>query len=268
MFTSHVGSTSPSIQYLFAAFYTLTFYNTTEVVILIFITFKCYSGCYFWSFFVTACGLIISTIGNVIYFYKDTPGQIASVSLAVLGWCCFINGQSIVLWSRLHIIVQNRRALLAILIMIIFNAITLSPPTIVLAVLGNEPGSQSIATKAYRMWEDIQLAMFSAQEMVISAIYMVQVFRLLTIFTNGAKRNIIHQLLAINAIIIAMDAILLGVQFSGNRDVQIPLKGLVYALKLKIEFAVLGRLVTIATGTIDILCFLSHHLSPCNYHER
>ncbi|KAL3454122.1 hypothetical protein BJX65DRAFT_317872 [Aspergillus insuetus] len=248
MFTSHVSTTSPSLQYLFAAFYALTFYNATEVVILIFITFKRYSGCYFWSLLVTACGLILSTVGNAIYFYNDDPGQIAPVSLAVLGWCCFINGQAIVLWSRLHILVQSRRALLAILTLIIFNALTLSPPTIVLAILGNEPTSRPIATEVYRIWEDIQLAIFSAQETVISGIYMVQVVRLLPIFTSPGKCKIIYQLLAINAIIIAMDAILLGVQFSGNRNVQIPLKGFVYSLKLKIEFAVLGRLVIVATG--------------------
>jgi hypothetical protein len=39
------------------------------------------------------------------------------------------------------------------------------------------------------------------------------------------------------------------VQFSGNRDVQIPLKGFVYSLKLKIEFAVLGRLVVVARSS-------------------
>jgi hypothetical protein len=246
MFTSHVSTTSPSLQYLFAAFYALTFYNAAEVVILIFVTFKRYSGCYFWSLLATACGLILSTVGNVVYFYKDDPGHIAPVSLAVLGWCAFINGQAVVLWSRVHILLQSRRALLSILILIVFNAVTLSPPTIVLAILGNGPGSQSIATKTYRIWEDIQLAIFSAQETVISSIYTVQVFRLLAIFTNTAKRKIIYQLLAINALIIAMDVILLGVQFSGNRDVQIPLKGFVYSLKLKIEFAVLGRLVVVA----------------------
>ncbi|KAJ0422020.1 hypothetical protein BJY00DRAFT_322846 [Aspergillus carlsbadensis] len=247
MFTSHVSTTLPSVQYLFAALYALAFYNATEVVILVFATFKRYSGCYFWSLLVTAFSLILSTIGNAIYFYKDDPGEIAPVSLAVLGWCCFINGQAVVLWSRLRILVESRRALLAILGMVIFNAVTLSPPTIALAILGNDPGSQSIATEAYRIWEDIQLAIFSAQETLISGIYMAQVSRLLPIFTDPAKRKIIYQLLAINAIIIAMDAILLGVQFSGHRDVQIPLKGFVYAMKLKIEFAVLGRLVCVAT---------------------
>lgn len=54
----------------------------------------------------------------------------------------------------------------------------------------------------------------------------------------------IYQLLAINVVILAMDAVLLGVQYLKDRSVQVQLKGFVYSLKLKLAFAVLSRLVS------------------------
>lgn len=259
MFTSHVSSTPGSLDYLFTAFYALTVCNAAEVVILIFMTFKRYWGCYFWALFVTAIGLIVSTIGNAYYFYNVGPNQSASISLALIGWCGFVNGQAVVLWSRLHIVVQSRRLLIAILVMIIFDAVTLCPATFILAYLGNVPDSTSTAAYVYRTWEAIQLALFTAQEAIISVTYIWQVTRLSHFFADGSKRKIIHQLVTINVIIILMDGVLLVVQFSDNRSVQIPLKGLVYSLKLKLEFAVLQRLVTFAGNSQSSLGVNTEH---------
>jgi hypothetical protein len=54
----------------------------------------------------------------------------------------------------------------------------------------------------------------------------------------------IYQLLAINVVILAMDAVLLGVQYLKDRSVKVQLKGFFYSLKLKLAFAVLSRLVS------------------------
>jgi hypothetical protein len=63
-----------------------------------------------------------------------------------------------------------------------------------------------------------------------------------------------YQLLAINAIIIIMDFALLGVEFANLYLIETTLKGVVYSIKLKLEFAVLGklvRLVRIRTASDD-----------------
>ena len=62
----------------------------------------------------------------------------------------------------------------------------------------------------------------------------------------GANRHIVFQLLGINLIFILMDIGLIATQYSNLYTYQTTLKGLVYSIKLKLEFAVLGKLVNIA----------------------
>jgi hypothetical protein len=57
-----------------------------------------------------------------------------------------------------------------------------------------------------------------------------------------------YQLFSINVIIIAMDITLLGVEFANLYIVETILKGVIYSIKLKLEFVVLGKLVQFVTG--------------------
>jgi hypothetical protein len=54
-----------------------------------------------------------------------------------------------------------------------------------------------------------------------------------------------YELLLINVLIILMDAGLLIVEYLGFYYVQVLVKATVYSIKLKMEFAVLGRLTAI-----------------------
>lgn len=54
-----------------------------------------------------------------------------------------------------------------------------------------------------------------------------------------------------NLAVISMDIALLVLQFSGYYYVQVPVKATVYSIKLKLEFAVLGKLVYLATHRVD-----------------
>lgn len=110
--------------------------------------------------------------------------------------------------------------------------------------------------------EKIQMVGFFLQEIVLSIIYIREAVRLLKMsetvqddtrsFEDGSAyghlrnanvRKTMYQLLAINVIIIAMDIALLAVEFANLYLIETTLKGVVYSIKLKLEFAVLGRLV-------------------------
>lgn len=58
-----------------------------------------------------------------------------------------------------------------------------------------------------------------------------------------------YQLIGINCAIITMDLVLLGLEYANFYAVQITLKGFIYSFKLKLEFAVLGRLVDLIQGS-------------------
>lgn len=253
--TGEASTSSLFIQYLFTAFYALTLSNAFEVIILVFATFQRYSGCYFWSLIVATSGLAMSTFGSAYYFYSDNPSKFAPVSLGVLGWAMFVPGQAVVLWSRLHLVIRSVTVLRSLLVMIIVNTIILCVPTIILAYLGTEPHPEPRISHVYGIWEDVQLSIFCAQEAILSGIYIWQTVRLLGLVTARAKRKMIYQLLVINVIVLAMDAVLLGVQYSNDRSVQVQLKGFVYSLKLKLEFAVLSRLVSFVAVQEELMPF-------------
>jgi hypothetical protein len=61
-------------------------------------------------------------------------------------------------------------------------------------------------------------------------------------------RKLRCQLFTINVLIILMDVALLGVEFTNLDIIEAMFKGAVYSVKLKLEFAVLGKLVSFVTG--------------------
>lgn len=169
-----------------------------------------------------------------------------------------------VLWSRLHLVTSSRRVLRWTLYLIIMDAIFLHSITTVLT-FGSNSNSLSESTlnrfiHGYNIFEKIQMTGFFVQELILSIIYIKETIRLLRLSELAAKddvasvldegsldgrgvRKTMYQLIAINAIIIAMDIALLAVEFANLYLIETTLKGVVYSIKLKLEFAVLGKLV-------------------------
>lgn len=246
-------------------------YNAVELFILILVTFQRFHGLYFWSLVVSALGVILYAVGFLIKFFQLlNPNQdvgYVAVVLLTLGWYAMVSGQSVVLWSRLHLITASRRILRWTLYMIIINGVLLHSSTTVLT-FGSNSNSLTEATLArfvrgYSIMEKIQMVGFFLQEFVLSAIYIRETVRLLRLsesvqddgrsFNGGSAehgqlrtasvRKTMYQLLAINVLIIIMDLALVGTEFANLYLIETTLKGAVYSIKLKLEFAVLSKLV-------------------------
>ena len=103
---------------------------------------------------------------------------------------------------------------------------------------------------------------FFLQESILSIIYIRETIRLLRLgetvqddvcsfedgtaqLRNATVRKTMYQALAINVIIIIMDVALLATEFANLYLIETTLKGVVYSIKLKLEFAVLSKLVQI-----------------------
>jgi hypothetical protein len=101
--------------------------------------------------------------------------------------------------------------------------------------------------------EKIQLTGFTLQEGLLSTLYVIETVKLLRlgadISTRPDSRKIMYHLIGINCAIMIMDLVLLSLEYANFYAVQITLKGFVYSLKLKLEFAVLGRLVDLIQGS-------------------
>lgn len=92
---------------------------------------------------------------------------------------------------------------------------------------------------------------FCIQEFIISGVYVWSTIRLLRPVYHGRTRKVMMQLIWINLIIIGMDVCLLAMEYSNIYDIEATLKAMVYSIKLKLEFAVLNQLMTLANSSVN-----------------
>ncbi|MCJ1370388.1 hypothetical protein MMC20_001601 [Loxospora ochrophaea] len=245
-----------------SAFTAVAWYNVAELNIQVFMTFKRHRGLYFWSLIVSSYGCVLHSLGFLIKFFEFIPNEAINdyfaCSVLTVGWYCMVTGQAVVLYSRLHLVVRDDRVLRAVLTMIIVDAICLHLPTTVLT-FGSNSNKSAEFTKAFSYMERIQMTMFCIQEFIISGIYVYATIRLLRPVYHNRIRKVMMQLIWINCIIIAMDVVLLAMEYGGNYEIEATLKAMVYSIKLKLEFAVLNQLMTLANSTVNNAANLSLH---------
>ena len=89
----------------------LSMYNVVELQILIFGTFNKFRGLYFWSLVISSLGIIPYSLGFIFKYFSILTGGAKwfSVFLLSIGWYPMVTGQSVVLWSRLHLIVTGEK---------------------------------------------------------------------------------------------------------------------------------------------------------------
>jgi hypothetical protein len=240
--------------YAVTAFLSIALYNVIELTCLVFIVFKRYRGLYFWSFLVATWGIAIYSVGFLLNDFDISNNiRLFNVTLIVLGWCAMVTGQSLVLYSRLHLIVHRRLILRLVLGMIIMNAILLHIPTIILCYGANSVLYRRFSLP-YGIYERIQVTIFFLQETSISAIYMYQMCRLFytgrgpltAIHGDEAGRRLMLHLIYMNVFVILLDVLIVALQFSGRYATQTAAKAFIYSVKLKLEFNILNRLVGVA----------------------
>ena len=242
---------SLTLKVCIAFFLGLAMYNVVELLILIFGTFSKFRGLYFWSLVVSSVGIIPYCLGFIFKYFDilTGPSRWASVFLLSIGWYPMVTGQAIVLWSRLHLVVEGARGdkiLLWTKWMIIVNAICLHIPTTVLTFGSN--ANMPVFIDGYNVMEKIQMCGFFLQEVVLSSIYIAETVKILRSSIQDDTRRLMYQLIFINVLIITMDLGLLGLEAASLYILETITKPTFYSMKLKLEFAILSRLVQFVGG--------------------
>ncbi|MCJ1294559.1 hypothetical protein MMC34_006117 [Xylographa carneopallida] len=232
-----------------AAFTAVAWFNVIELNVQVFMTFKRHRGLYFWSLIISSYGCILHALGFLLKFFQLTDNDFLSVTIITIGWYAMVTGQAIVLYSRLHLVVREHRVLRGVLIMIIVDAICFHIPTTVLTYGSNSNNSASFIN-AFNVMERLQMTAFSIQEFIISGIYVYSTIKLLRPVYHGRTRRVMMQLIWINLTIIAMDVVLLTFEYNYDYEIEATLKAMVYSIKLKLEFAVLNQLMTLANASV------------------
>ncbi|RMZ79051.1 hypothetical protein DV737_g3599, partial [Chaetothyriales sp. CBS 132003] len=239
----------------------LALYNTLELLLLVLITFNEYGGLYFWSMLVSTVAIIFYCNGLIIEYFETGP-LLLGLILDNIGWMAMITGQSLVLYSRLGLIVSNRKILQAVKWMIIVDAIVLHTTTAVLN-FGQRYTGQGHFINGYYYIEQIQMTFFCVQEFSISGIYVWQTIKLLKVISKQGTRKVMWQLFTINIVIIILDIVLLVIEYKNLHIYEQAIKAFVYSVKLKLEFAILGKLIDLAQESQRSLAHALDTIDDC-----
>lgn len=251
------------IHIITIVFLSIALYNVLELTIIVAGTFKRFRGLYCWSVLVTTLGIAINAIGFLLRTLKvfDSPYVYSTVTL--IGWVTMVTGQSLVLYSRLHIVLHREKWLRSVLYMIIINAVWVSTPVIVLVYLVSSDNTGRYIL-GYSIAEKLQLSVFFLQEVVISALYLSETLKITKShrgLTSGT-RKIMSQVIIINIVIICLDVSILALEFANLFNIQTAWKPMVYSIKLKMEFSVLNRLVELSQYVRRNRSFALNELPP------
>lgn len=224
--------------------FSIALYNSLELIILILLTFRRYRGLYFWSIFLsTVLGVVPQAVGLILNFYNVAVKWVG-ITISTVGWYFMVPGQSFVLYSRLHLVLQDARLLRSILCLITVSTVVMIVPVTSLTYATVYVNS-SAANTGFNVMERLQLTWFSVQEGFLSTLYIWETIRLLRLDPQKDNRRsqIKYELIAVNVSFIIMDIVLIVMEYTNWYIIQTTLKTAIYSIKLKLEFAVLSRLI-------------------------
>jgi len=227
-----------------AAFFAIAVYNVIETVVLIFVTFNKRTGLYFWSLLFASGGILLHVLGFSLKFFQLCKNNYVDIVVITLGGVPMVIGQSLVLYSRLHLVVQDRRRILWILVMIIMGFFLFTIPPTILNFLANSRNPTPFL-EPFAIYEKIMLFGFATEECIISGLYLWETSKMLRLIkaTRGKDvRRVWEHLLLVNILVIVMDFTLIGIEFGGLYQIETTYKSALYSVKLKLEFAVLNQL--------------------------
>lgn len=158
------GYTGESIvmKIFISSLFGLSVYNAVELSVLVLVTFTKYAGLYFWSMLIASLGIVPYGLGFLLKFFELAIGSTrwVSVVLLTIGWYTMVTGQSVVLWSRLHLLVEQGKILRWTKRMIITNAIILHIPTTILTFGSNGKVHVQQFVTGYNAYEKVQMVGF------------------------------------------------------------------------------------------------------------
>ena len=226
------------------AMLTLAIYMSLLVDLKVFIIFKRRNTLYFWSLLITSWGIMSHSLGIILkWFVGSCPWEV-NTAFASFGWWGMVTGQSLVLYSRLHLVVRDQRVLRAVLVMIITDFLIFQVPTTI-QTFGSNQAHPGMWLTVYNVYERIQLIVFTLQELIISIIYIRAAVKMLTPSDPLETRHTKKFLIYLNVLCIALDLAFVCEVFSGEWVYKTGTQSLAYAIKLTIEFVVLNQLMEV-----------------------
>lgn len=223
---------------------TIAIYNVVELSIIISQRIRPLNGLYFWSFLSATWGIFFYLLGVILKVYHLSTEGLVYATLLEIGWILMVTGGAVVLYSRLHYLVSNRKLVKIVLFMIIINA-SLGHLPIVAMVYGVVSSSSAAWTTALLNFEKVQVTMFFLQAIVISGIYVYYSVKRIREEANRMEaftRRILLGLIIFNCIYVCLETSILILEWSLPIKLSGVYKATTYSVKLKLEYKILNRL--------------------------
>ncbi|KAJ4140050.1 hypothetical protein NW768_001402 [Fusarium equiseti] len=220
---------------------TISLYNGIELLALIFTSSRRRSDLYSWSITAASVGILPYAVGWLIR-YLNVVGDVPDMIINDIGWMLLTTGQALVLYSRLGLLVKSAVVLCVTKWMIIVNAaIWHSAITVLIFAISGQrkldPGG------AFVKVDKVQLTVFCVQNFILSGLYLWKTTKILKEKTPQHRtRRVLWHLILINILLVLIDAALIVVGFINIFLWQQGVKAVGYSIKLKLEFAILGKL--------------------------
>jgi hypothetical protein len=156
-----------------------------------------------------------------------------------------ISGFSVVLYSRLNILIQSQRVRRLTLAMIITDGICLHTSIFVVVIVGE---SQADWNLPILYLERIHIIWFAVQEAILSCLCTKAAWDQLqtVVRPNSRTKAITRWIISIQALVIAIDILIVVFDYAQYFAVKTLIYAFAYAIKLELEFVALNKLVAIS----------------------
>lgn len=215
-----------------------------ELLVLVWVTFKRRTGLYFWCIVATTIGLVLQTTGYLLKSFENSCPVVLVTIICKVGWVSNVTGFSLVLWSRLHLVVRSPTVLRFVLALILIDAVVLHTPIVVFE-FGLLTNHRERYLRPMEVMERIQQTVFTLQETLISSLYIYHTARFLSAGYAIQTRRVVGLLIAVQALVISLDAGLTAFDYMNMFTLKCTVHPFVYAVKLRLEFIVLNQLLAI-----------------------
>jgi hypothetical protein len=238
---------------MIGAFTALAVWSSVPLTIQLLFTFRSYGGLYFWAILTTTWGLNVRAIGLLLKYTVPTTPWIVPGLLQELGWVGMVSGFSVILYSRLSILVQNKRILWFVLAMIVTDGVCLHISTIAVnfgtaSQPKTDPGKHARWVAGSNTIERIQAIWFTVQEQIIAGLYIKAAWDHIQdrALSNHRTKRVMLCLIAVQTLVSVIDIVVVVLECTGYFVAKLIITSFVYSIKLQLEFVVLNQLVSMS----------------------
>lgn len=187
------------------------------------------------SLLVASWGVIILTVSFDLTLFDQQPG--GAQVLTGIGWVSMVTGFSMILYSRLHLVLYNRKRLRVLLAIILLDAFFFHLPVIVSDYVKGQRGA-----RLYWIVSKMEIV-FCTQELFLSTLYTYLYWKLFRDETSKSEmRTTFYLLISAQFVILATDVVLSALLYTHIFIPRMMILPFTSALKIRIELLVLNRL--------------------------